>query len=90
MPDGEELSKELMKEINHAPTVGGWVSVKDILPDTHKRALVAADFSGIADVDVGIYCGDGMWESMSGLYPKFSVTHWMPLPEPPEVTEDGL
>lgn len=66
-----------------------WVSVEDRLPDTHKRALVAADFSGIADVDVAIYCGDGMWESMSGLYPKFSITHWMPLPEPPEVTEDA-
>ena len=25
MPDGEELSKELMKAINHAPTVG-WIS----------------------------------------------------------------
>jgi hypothetical protein len=32
MPDGEELSKELMKAINHAPTIGGWISVKDRLP----------------------------------------------------------
>lgn len=37
MPDGEELSKELMKAINHAPTVdaapvkhGRWESVKGV------------------------------------------------------------
>ena len=70
--------------------VGGWISVKDRLPEAIKRALVAADFSGVMDVDVAMYCGNGMWESMSGLYPKFSVTHWMPLPEPPEeVSGDG-
>ena len=56
--------------VDEMPTVGGWVSVKDRLPEAHKRVLVAADFSGIADVDVAIYCGDGMWESMSGLYPE--------------------
>ena len=101
MIDADRLKHDIQRHfpINHLiidgvidemPTVGGWVSVKDRLPDTHKRALVAADFSGIADVDVAIYCGDGMWESVSGLYPKFSVTHWMPLPEPPEeVNGDG-
>ena len=77
-------------EIAQAPTVGGWISVEDRLPDANKRVLVAADFSGVTDVDVAMYCGNGIWESMSGVYPKFSVNHWCNLPEPPGGERDGI
>ena len=40
MPDGEELSKELMKAINHAPTIGGWISVKDRLPEENTAVNI--------------------------------------------------
>jgi hypothetical protein len=60
-----------------------WISVEDRLPEKHTAVLVYTDMHGnhAASFDGEEWFCDygGEW-----LFPN--VTHWMPLPEPPEVT----
>ena len=93
-----------------SPTVDGWISVKDKLPEMHmtyrydgdppeevpsgicksKIVLVAVlcKESGEPEYFVGRgFLRDGEWWDCDGFYESpihFEVTHWMPLPEPPE------
>lgn len=59
-----------------------WISVKDRLPDSGSDVLAFAE-------DHCIYTAlfDGIWW-LSGDAPSYKVTHWMPLPEPPEVEDE--
>ena len=73
-------------EIAHAPTVGGWVSVEDRLPEKNGDYLTY-------DTDDIVWphffrAGLGLWDDSIG-YRKDNVTHWMPLPEPPGGERDG-
>jgi len=71
-----------------------WISVKDRLPENDEYVLV---YPYDSDHDIGAYywpypdnkAGDkqGKWmnESQDGYkYPRFGITHWMSLPEPPK------
>lgn len=60
-----------------------WFSVKDRLPTPGRLVLVACSDRL---VNVGVKCSNGKWEieGRTG-YPLDAVTHWMPLPAPPEV-----
>lgn len=56
-----------------------WISVKDRLPDEEERVLVAVDSDKSdtkIDTDRMVYRQWVRW--------GMSVTHWMPLPEPPK------
>lgn len=62
-----------------------WISVKDRLPDECTHVLVYGEFG----VSMAFLYGDNKhwyiadtedWDEVR------EVTHWMPLPEPPEVT----
>ena len=58
-----------------------WISVDDMLPEDSTRVLVA-NRSG-----VNVACYNGRyWErgASNKHIPLTTVTHWMPLPEPPE------
>jgi hypothetical protein len=64
---------------------GKWISVKDRLPDERTRVLVYGEFG----VSMAFLYGDNKhwyiadtedWDEVR------EVSHWMPLPEPPEVT----
>lgn len=63
-----------------------WISVDDRLPDMHKDVLCYAhdcgesyQTTGACIFDNGTFVG---WESQ-----PLIVSHWMPLPEPPERPE---
>ena len=60
-----------------------WLSVKEKLPENDAHYLVFTSDNNAAEV--AIYYGDGEWltPDLTNLTPL--VTHWMPLPEPPEV-----
>jgi hypothetical protein len=67
-------------------TLGEWISVSERLPEKDKYVIVFTEEHG----ESGIHCAaadeDGVWYPAHGdgwMFP--TVTHWMPLPEPPEV-----
>ncbi|MDD6642708.1 MAG: DUF551 domain-containing protein [Firmicutes bacterium] len=57
-----------------------WISVKDRLPETEDEVLVLTmSKNGNINVDKG-YFANGRFVHRG----RAEVTHWMPLPEPPE------
>lgn len=89
-------------DIDEAPTIdpaslrakGEWISVEDRLPEEHTTVLVlcknGAMFTGYCFCD---YCDDMRWKihtalSSTKLLNKGRVSHWMPLPEPPNTEEE--
>lgn len=89
---------EICAIIDVAPTIGGWISVKDSLPrSVINKVLVYLDHD-----DLGGYIGYGHYENYQGketwydlehsepfaVY-GYRVTHWMSLPEPPKEDDHG-
>ncbi|VTR33737.1 Valyl-tRNA synthetase [Escherichia coli] len=81
---------------------GGWISCSERMPEMGERQcyVLAADFKNnyppnIPNTQVGVYGdwfndGNPTWDDGDGedLYLK-EVTHWMPLPEPPQEVNRG-
>lgn len=68
--------------IENGVVVPQWISVKDRLPDNEERVLVAVD-SDKSDTKIDtdrMVCRQWVRWGMS-------VTHWMPLPEPPKAEQ---
>ncbi|WP_423782402.1 DUF551 domain-containing protein [Escherichia coli] len=82
---------------NSPVTQDGWISCSERMPEMGERQcyVLAADFKNnyppnIPNTQVGVYGdwfndGNPTWDDGDGedLYLK-EVTHWMPLPEPPQ------
>ena len=74
------------EDIDNAPTVDAWVSVKDRLPDCKGEYLVAYhpcywdEVKEETVVGYDSYRGGASWARNK--YQR--VTHWMPMPEPPK------
>jgi hypothetical protein len=62
------------------PTVSGWVSVNDRLPEDTKQKIVFHK----RGVSFAYFSGNYWWSSIGGRHSLDTVTHWMSLPEPPE------
>lgn len=61
-----------------------WISVKDKMPPTGNAVLVVVHNAKMAWTCVEVDVWDGRWlENADSEW--HIVTHWMPLPEPPEV-----
>ena len=71
--------------IVNAPTVGCWISVKDRLPEKDGDYLVYSTFELVDRLRFF----DGVWWDYGAECQPGVVTHWMPLPEPPEVSKNG-
>lgn len=86
-PEGKRVLEALVAvhQVKPYKEVGcGWISVKDRLPKVKKNVLVYGEYG----VSVAfLYCDNKHWyitdteewDEVQG------VTHWMPLPKPPEV-----
>ena len=66
-----------------------WIPVTERLPDTDKDVLVYATTKFIGGSKIAIDKLEEGEQRPIWLYTHgwFEVTHWMPLPEPPEVSE---
>lgn len=85
-PEEQEWVKdECIRQAHAMPpvNVGEWISVDERLPDGNGVFLVSLKESGYENLvyfDVIPYA-DGEWRNLPD---KFTVSHWMPLPEPPK------
>lgn len=71
--------------VENAPTVVGWISVKDRLPEKETDVLLKFDnafaVGGRDDNCWYVSCGNDWYTTLDEDEAK--PTHWMPLPEPP-------
>ena len=67
--------------IRDSQTIGGWISVKDRLPEEDKEVLA---YNG-AYMIIAAYATNPTkyWYTITGSVTR-TITHWMPLPEPPK------
>ena len=65
-----------------------WIPVTERMPVEAKKVLCFLALSGGPMVETGYYMGDEGWYYTGIEAPHHGiVTHWMPLPEPPEVSD---
>lgn len=75
--------------IQKQPTVGGWISMKDRLPEENLEYIVYA-----TDEDGERFVTTDHWNKYVRQWYLFdkgsstTVTHWMPMPEPPKEGND--
>ncbi|EII6651941.1 DUF551 domain-containing protein [Escherichia coli] len=102
--DRIEAVKAVLRRLagNSPVTPDGWISCSERMPEMGERQcyVLAADFKNnyppsIPNTQVGVYGdwfndGKPTWDDGGGedLYLK-EVTHWMPLPEPPQEVNRG-
>lgn len=60
--------------------IPSWIPVSDRLPESGQRVIVSRKDGR---VEQGVYLGVNGWWKVYGTNTK-SVTHWMPMPEPPK------
>ena len=81
----EEAVQTLQAEIERLREAQRWIPVSD------SKSLNDLDLYLVTDgeiVSVGFYTTKwGTWTSADDLLLPFNVTHWMPLPEPPQEAE---
>ncbi|MBB6812258.1 DUF551 domain-containing protein [Escherichia coli] len=102
--DRIEAVKAVLRRLagNSPVTPDGWISCSERMPEMGERQcyVLAADFKNnyppnIPNTQVGVYGdwfndGNPTWDDGDGedLYLK-EVTHWMPIPEPPQEVNRG-
>lgn len=75
--DADEFKEVLFKGGTGAMN---WISVKDRLPE-HRAMYITCDELNIVEATMFDGNEEAVWNTVAGT----KVTHWMPLPEPPEV-----
>lgn len=73
--------------ISNGVTVQEWISVEDRLPEHGESVLTYKN--GIVDIQMYEKNRNG-WISDNWFWSMATVTHWMPLPEPPLVQAQPL
>ena len=67
--------------LDDAPTVGGWISVKERMPDLDEQVLIVYEWTGRSRAKYREIALDS-FKAMRFL--GYTPLFWMPLPEPPE------
>lgn len=64
-----------------------WIPVSERLPEEFATVLVVISTPSGSHVSfMSRHAQDGFWQHADGDIDEINVTHWMPLPSPPEVT----
>lgn len=68
-----------------------WITVKDRLPETNRTVLVYMPelFNNIRTAFYARYWSENDEDWHEGWSTNMTVTHWMPLPEPPEEEDEN-
>jgi hypothetical protein len=90
--DRMHVAKEYSEAESCAEDIGGeivplyrsprWITVGERLPEKHTAVLVHTDMDGN---HAASFDGEEWFCDYGGAWLFPNVTHWMPLPEPPEV-----
>ena len=85
--DGSQDRDWLMRCIEEAPTItppNEWVSVEEKLPEDNTQVLMWSARWKIAEA--GSYYNQHFWvyREIGDGYIADNITHWMPLPSPPD------
>ena len=64
----------------------GWIKCSERLPEARTEVLAFVHSEDDERyIDVVMLDSIGMWDNVNGMeYCSYEVTHWMPLPDPPE------
>lgn len=63
-----------------------WISVKDRLPESCETVLIYS--ANERFVSTGYYwSAEKRWNQIGNRFLLFTITHWMPLPEPPKESD---
>lgn len=91
---GTVIAKQAIRRmVEIAPTVqtfGGWISVKERMPDDGTNILVANAKTGsqyVSHKDLIWFSPERLAFVPTSYFHEFEFTHWMPLPEPPREDE---
>jgi len=66
-----------------------WISVKDRLPEHGVHVLTFSSEENYYAVSYLIYLSNERIWANGCLLGNDNITHWMPLPKPPEIKEDN-
>ncbi|EPD5021574.1 DUF551 domain-containing protein [Shigella flexneri] len=80
-----ERAAKQKSDSNSPVTPDGWIPVSERMPEPYEYVLVTDGFDGCEVMRVNT---DGYWGPAKSLYPG-GITHWMPLPEPPQEVNRG-
>ena len=84
------LNMFVMNLLSHGVTVQEWISVDDRLPEPFVSVLVhMPGEEPFPTVHEGFISNDGFWQSAIFRREPGEVTHWQPMPQPPEVALKG-
>lgn len=80
------IDKKVKSVEDLMPVLRGWISVEDALPEKYKFVLCYKD----GKTRIGYYIGAEYVKGVAAFADyshnhSFGVTHWMPMPELPEV-----
>lgn len=75
--DADEKREYIKQWFPDLPTVNGWISIDDRLPERYVNVLTCDIHGNIHEN--WLYKADPECWSRG-----YNITHWMPLPEPPE------
>ena len=72
---------QVMECIDAAPTIGGWISIKDRIPDKNKEVIMCYEWTGKFS---GNKYQEVIIDTLANLNHECRLIAWMPLPEPPK------
>lgn len=84
----DKATAELKAELQQAREANRWIPVGERLPEIHDVVLIAV--RNRSQAREGYLTEKNEWRVWGGVYPYFTaVTHWRPLPTPPEQEANG-